>query len=178
MNFNNTHRRTDSGKLFVGVGRSIIEVQLAGDTIGFNCCLQHNLEVISVVAVEDPAANNHPRVVIHNHHKIGAPRNPVLCNVRHIASIALPEATECGLFKRFSVTYLRTTGRFEIIHLHKALDRTYAGCGIQKPILHKHIVEHRCIKPRIFFAEFIKMLNCGTVKRLAGTLVCSDGANE
>ena len=97
---------------------------------------------------------------------------------RHIASIALPEATECGLFKRFSVTYLRTTGRFEIIHLHKALDRTYAGCGIQKPILHKHIVEHRCIKPRIFFAEFIKMLNCGTVKRLAGTLVCSDGANE
>ena len=77
----------DEGKLLIGVAAAIVDIKFCRDPVGGHGVLEHLLEVIGIVAVEEPAAHQETGVVINDHDAVDPPALAVLRDIRKIARI-------------------------------------------------------------------------------------------
>ena len=73
--------------------------------MGSYCIFEHFLEVIGVIAVEEPAACQKTGVVINDHDAVNSSALAVLCNIGEIARIGLPHFSESVFFKCLPVPH-------------------------------------------------------------------------
>ena len=67
----------------------IVHVKLGRDAMGSHSLLEHLLEVIGIVIIEEAAAHQEPGVVVDDHDAVDPPALAVLGDIRKVARIAL-----------------------------------------------------------------------------------------
>ena len=90
--------------------------------MGGHGILEHLLEVIGIVVIEEPAAHQEAGVVINDHDAVDPPALAVLRDIRQVTSISLPHFAKGIFFKSLSVPHVQVPGRFEVMVPDEALD--------------------------------------------------------
>src|SRR5665647_1267767 len=89
----------------------IIHIKFVTKAITCNGFLQNNLEVVSVVIVEEPCTNNKPCMVINYMEQVCFPLCPVFNNINAMTGICLVHVAWKFLFKSLSILYVWFSSR-------------------------------------------------------------------
>ena len=127
--------------------------------MGGHGILEHLLEVIGIVVIEEPAAHQEAGVVINDHDAVDPPALAVLRDIRQVTSISLPHLPEGVLLKRFPVPHVRVPGRFEVMVPDEALDGADADHGRDECRLHKVLMDLGGVQPRERLLEAADLLD-------------------
>ena len=96
-------------------------------------------------------------MVVNDHDAVDASCLPVLCDVRKIAGISLPDLSECIFLVRFAVAEIRVSGGFEVIVADKALDAVNADRSRDKGFADQMIMDLCGIHARVFFLDAVDL---------------------
>ena len=136
----------DEGKLFVRIAAPIIDIKLQGNPISCHSLLEHFLEVISIVVIEQAAANQETGMVVNDHNAVDSPAFSMFCDMRQVTSIRLPHFSKGILFKSLAVPHAWIAGGSQVVVADKALDSANADGSRNEGILHKLFVDLCCIE--------------------------------
>ena len=75
--------------------------------MGCHSVLQHLLEVIGIIVIEEAAAHQKTGMVINNHDAVDSPALAILRDIRQVTGIGLPHLPKGVFFKRLSVPHTR-----------------------------------------------------------------------
>ena len=139
--------------------------------MGGHGVLEHLLEVIGIVAVEEPAAHQETGVVINDHDAVDPPALAVLRDIRKIARIGLPHLPKGVFFKCFPVPHVRVPCRFEVMVLHEALDGTDADRGGDECCFHKMLMDLGGVQPRESLLEPVDLFDGCSWEHPGGPLI-------
>ena len=139
--------------------------------MGSHSTFEHLLEVIGVVAVEEPAAHKETGMVINDHDAVDSPALAVFRDIREVTGIGLPHLPEGIFLKGFPVPHVRVAGRFQVMLLHKALDGADADRGRDEGFFHEMPVDLGRVQPRERLPEPVDLFNGSVRQHPGGTLV-------
>ena len=139
--------------------------------MGGHGVLEHLLEVIGIVAVEEPAAHQETGVVINDDDAVDPPALAVLRDIRKIARIGLPHLPKGVFFKCFPVPHVRVPCRFEVMVLHEALDGTDADRGGDECCFHKMLMDLGGVQPRESLLEPVDLFDGCSWEHPGGPLI-------
>ena len=96
-------------------------------------------------------------MVVNDHDTVDASCPPVLCDVRKIAGISLPDLSEFIFLVCFTIAEVGISGSFEIIVSYKALDAVNADRSRDKRFPDQMIMDLRGIHARVFFLDSVDL---------------------
>ncbi len=148
----------------------IVDIKLYGDSMGGHGILEHFLEIVGIVVIEE-AAHQEAGMVINNHDAVDPPALSALCDMRQVTGVRLPHFSEGVLLKRFPVPHVRVPGRFEVMVPDEALDGADADHGGDECRLHKVLMDLGGVEPGEGLLEAVDLLNGRIREHPGGALV-------
>ena len=110
----------------------IVDIELRRDPMGCHGVLEHFLEVIGIIVIEEAAAHQETGMVINDHDAVDSPALAALRDIRQVTGIGLPHLPQGVLFKGLPVPHVRVACRFQVMFLHETLDGADADRGMDE----------------------------------------------
>ena len=181
MQKNRPDGAADEGELLIRIAAAVVDIELRRDPMGCHGVLEHFLEVIGIIVIEEAAAHQETGMVINDHDAVDSPALAVLRDKRQVTGIGLPHLPKGVFFKCLPVPHAGVACRFQVMFLHEALDGADADCGRDEGFFHEVPVDLCRVQPWEGLLEAVDLLD-GRVREhpggaLIGTLLRHEGVD-
>ena len=139
--------------------------------MGCHGILEHLLEVIGIIVIEEAAAHQKTGMVINNHNAVDSPALAVLRDIRQVTGIGLPHLPKGVFFKCLPVPHAGVACRFQVMFLDEALDGADADCGRDEGFFNEVPVDLCRVQPWEGFLEAVDLFDGRVREHPGGALI-------
>ena len=139
--------------------------------MGCHSVLQHLLEVIGIIVIEEAAAHQKTGMVINDHDAVYPPALAIFRDIRQVTGIGLPHLPKGVFFKCLPVPHAGVACRFQVMFLDEALDGADADCGRDEGFFNEVPVDLCRVQPWEGLLEAVDLLNGRVWENPGGALI-------